>query len=65
MKKDKLPEKTLFPIIETHCHLDYLDDESIVDTIQTAWNVGVEKLLGFHAPGACHRGVQLNFWQFF
>ena len=45
MKKDKLPEKTLFPIIETHCHLDYLDDESVTDTIQTSKDVGVEKIL--------------------
>jgi len=45
MKKDKLPEKTLFPIIETHCHLDYLDDESIGSTIQISQDVGVEKLL--------------------
>jgi TatD DNase family protein len=45
MKKNNLPEKSLFPIMETHCHLDYLDDQSITDVIETSRDVGVDKLL--------------------
>ncbi len=33
------------PIIETHCHLDYLKDRPLAETLQQAQNVGIEKLM--------------------
>ena len=32
-------------IIETHCHLDYLDDEQLKDTLAKARAVGVERVI--------------------
>lgn len=34
-----------FPIIETHCHLDYLDDDSIAATLENARAVGVDRCI--------------------
>ncbi len=33
------------PIIESHCHLDYLDEEQLADTLQRAKAVGIEKII--------------------
>lgn len=33
------------PIIETHCHLDYLDDEELESTLSRSREVGVEKII--------------------
>jgi len=33
------------PIIETHCHLDYLDAQELVDTLSRAREVGVEDII--------------------
>ena len=33
------------PIIETHCHLDYLDAEELSATLQKAEEVGIEKII--------------------
>ena len=32
-------------IIETHCHLDYLNDEQLKDTLAKARAVGVERII--------------------
>ena len=33
------------PIIETHCHLDYLDADTLEETIETAVNAGVKTMI--------------------
>lgn len=33
------------PMIETHCHLDYLKNQSVEDTIAQAHSVGVERII--------------------
>ncbi|MFT4824895.1 MAG: TatD DNase family protein [Halioglobus sp.] len=33
------------PIIETHCHLDYLDEEQLTTTLAKAAEVGIEKII--------------------
>jgi TatD DNase family protein len=33
------------PIIETHCHLDYLDSEELATTLKTAEEVGIERIV--------------------
>ena len=33
------------PIIETHCHLDYLDEEGLEDTLQRCNDVGIERII--------------------
>jgi len=33
------------PIIETHCHLDYLDTEQLTETLAKAQQVGIEKII--------------------
>ena len=33
------------PIIETHCHLDYLPDEELESTLQKSLEVGVERII--------------------
>jgi TatD DNase family protein len=33
------------PIIETHCHLDYLEGESLLETLNAAQQVGVERIV--------------------
>jgi TatD DNase family protein len=33
------------PIIETHCHLDYLDEEELIPILQQSSEVGVERII--------------------
>ncbi len=33
------------PIIETHCHLDYLEDDAFADAIQSAKDVNIERII--------------------
>tara|TARA_R110002110_G_scaffold406421_1_gene626405 strand:+ start:222151 stop:222972 length:822 start_codon:yes stop_codon:yes gene_type:complete len=33
------------PIIETHCHLDYLDEEQLASTLQRSAEVGIERII--------------------
>ncbi len=33
------------PIIETHCHLDYLDDDALTDTLERCEEVGIERIV--------------------
>ncbi len=33
------------PIIETHCHLDYLDDEALANTLAQSAEVGIERII--------------------
>jgi TatD DNase family protein len=43
-KKRDIPEYSL-PIIETHCHLDYLKENNPADTLQKASQFGIEKVI--------------------
>jgi TatD DNase family protein len=47
MSKRKRREIPRFdtPIIETHCHLDYLDDEGLADTLTQSAAVGIERII--------------------
>ena len=47
MSKKKRREIPRFetPIIETHCHLDYLDDETLAATLKQAAEVGIERII--------------------
>lgn len=47
MSKKKRREIPRFdtPIIETHCHLDYLDADQLAITLQKSRDVGVEKII--------------------
>lgn len=47
MSKKKRREIPRFntPIIETHCHLDYLDDSSLATALEQSREVGVEKII--------------------
>lgn len=47
MSKKARREIPLFetPIIETHCHLDYLDEEQLSTTLAKAKEVGIEKII--------------------
>jgi TatD DNase family protein len=33
------------PIIETHCHLDYLDGDALDETLQKSFDVGIERII--------------------
>ena len=33
------------PIVETHCHLDYLDNETLESTLEAAFEVGIERIV--------------------
>jgi TatD DNase family protein len=33
------------PIVETHCHLDYLGDEALGSALQAAEDVGIERIV--------------------
>ena len=33
------------PIVETHCHLDYLGDEGLESALQAAEDVGIERIV--------------------
>ena len=47
MSKKKRREIPRFktPIIETHCHLDYLQGDQLTETLDKARDVGVEKII--------------------
>lgn len=47
MSKSKRREIPQFntPIIETHCHLDYLDAEALADTLAQSTAVGIERII--------------------
>ncbi|MEH6586554.1 MAG: TatD family hydrolase [Halioglobus sp.] len=47
MSKKKRREIPRFdtPIIETHCHLDYLQGDDLIDTLAKSRDVGVEKII--------------------
>lgn len=47
MGKSKRPPIPRFetPIIETHCHLDYLDESQLQDTLARSFEVGVERII--------------------
>ena len=47
MSKKKRREIPRFntPIIETHCHLDYLDEEQLADTLAKSAEVGIEDII--------------------
>ncbi|MEH6583555.1 MAG: TatD family hydrolase [Halioglobus sp.] len=47
MSKKKRREIPRFntPIIETHCHLDYLDTDELDATVQQATDVGIERII--------------------
>lgn len=47
MSKSKRREIPRFntPIIETHCHLDYLDAEALADTLAQSTAVGIERII--------------------
>ncbi|WP_116364531.1 TatD family hydrolase [Parahaliea mediterranea] len=48
------------PLIETHCHLDYLDQEQLEHTLERAREVGVERIITIAvAPGNLDRVFQL------
>ncbi|EED35370.1 hydrolase, TatD family [Luminiphilus syltensis NOR5-1B] len=45
-RKVKVPIPTFVtPLIETHCHLDYLDGDALTQTIDEAHRVGVERIV--------------------
>ncbi len=49
------------PIIETHCHLDYLDEAQLADTLQRSAEVGVERIITIAvAPGNLDSVLQLT-----
>ena len=33
------------PIVETHCHLDYLDSQTLSETLDDAFRVGIERVV--------------------
>ena len=47
MSKSKRREVPRFdtPIIETHCHLDYLDDNELADTLVKTAAAGIERII--------------------
>ncbi|MDP4917592.1 MAG: hypothetical protein NWR12_07725 [Haliea sp.] len=47
MSKGKHRDIPLFatPIIETHCHLDYLDPAQLQDTLTRSRAVGIERIV--------------------
>ena len=44
-KKRRLIPRFDTPIIETHCHLDYLDPDVLESTLQKAQEVGIERII--------------------
>lgn len=43
-KRREIPRFTT-PIIETHCHLDYLDEAQLTSTLEKSCEVGVERII--------------------
>ena len=37
--------KIIHPIIETHCHLDYLKNQTVLETIQKSQAMGIDKII--------------------
>jgi TatD DNase family protein len=70
MSKKKRREIPHFatPIIETHCHLDYLDEDQIVHTLQRSAELGIEEIITIAvSPGNLDRVRELtrragNIW---
>ncbi len=61
-KKKPRREIPLFdhPIIETHCHLDYLDTDTLGETLQRSAEVGIERIVTIAvSPGNLDRVLQL------
>lgn len=56
------------PIIETHCHLDYLDEDELIPTLQQSREVGIERIITIAvAPANLDRVLELatghdNIW---
>lgn len=56
------------PIIETHCHLDYLDPEALADTLQKSAQAGIERIITIAvSPGNLQQVLELtrvapNIW---
>jgi TatD DNase family protein len=49
------------PIIETHCHLDYLDEEALEATLEQSAAVGIERIITIAvAAGNLQRVLQLT-----
>jgi len=70
MSKKKRREIPRFdtPIIETHCHLDYLDEEQLPFTLEKSAEAGIERIITIAvSPGNLDRVLQLtrqadNIW---
>lgn len=70
MSKKKRREIPLFdtPIIETHCHLDYLDEEQLASTLEKSAAVGIETIITIAvSPANLDRVLELtrvadNIW---
>ncbi len=63
MSKKKRREIPLFqtPIIETHCHLDYLAEEELTATLERAVEVGIERIVTIAvSPGNLDRVLELT-----
>jgi TatD DNase family protein len=49
------------PIIETHCHLDYLEEEQLEETLEKSSQVGIERIVTIAvSPGNLDRVLQLT-----
>ncbi len=49
------------PIIETHCHLDYLDDEQLAFTLEKSREAGIEQIITIAvSPGNLDRVLELT-----
>ncbi len=63
MSKKKRREIPRFhtPIIETHCHLDYLDPEQLSETLAISRDVGIERIITIAvSPGNLDRVLELT-----
>jgi len=53
--------KFIHPIIETHCHLDYLDNEELDTVLEKSQQHGIEKIITIAvSPDNLHRVIQLT-----
>ncbi len=44
------------PLVETHCHLDYLAEGDLQDVLERSWEVGVERIITIAvSPGNLER----------
>jgi TatD DNase family protein len=66
-KKREIP-RFQTPIIETHCHLDYLDEDTLRSTLEKSAEVGIEHIITIAvAPGNLDKVLRLtreadNIW---